>query len=84
MSLLIGENEMTCELSRHYAERVEGDRWRLSWLPDRDCDRNQAISALTAAEELAGGSPREGLVRTLLVVELGLSEDEWPEEVNGS
>jgi hypothetical protein len=52
MSLLITENHMSSEHTPHTAE-FTGEGWRLSWLPDRLLDRDQATTAMVIAETVA-------------------------------
>jgi hypothetical protein len=52
MALSIADTAMTSDLTAHVAQ-PSGDRWRVSWLPGRALDRNQAVTALTIAETVA-------------------------------
>ncbi len=47
---------MTSGTTRHHATyRPEMGTWRVTWLPDRDLTRNQAITAMTLAETVSQG-----------------------------
>ena len=46
------DGRMFCKDTPHEAVRC-GDHWEVSWLPGRELDRNQAISAITLAWEVA-------------------------------
>jgi hypothetical protein len=51
----IGIDWISCDVSAHSAWRIDGpnapaQRWRVSWLPDRVLTRNEAITAITLAE----------------------------------
>jgi hypothetical protein len=48
----VGQTRMLSLASGHVAER-DGDRWRVSWLPDRRLTYNQAVTAMTIAETVA-------------------------------
>lgn len=52
MSLHIGGQVMTSEITAHWAVQIPGRPgcWLVSWLPGRVLDRNQAITAMTLAE----------------------------------
>lgn len=77
----IGDNVMVCRTSTHHAHRVDTG-WELDWLPGRVFTRNQAITALMAAEQIAahpdGDRRIYQLVRSWLVDELQLAADDWP------
>lgn len=67
MTLSIHDHLMTSDATNHVAAgNAEG--WGVSCLPGRRLDRNQAITAMTLAEEVATGggiSVNFGLVRSL-------------------
>ena len=71
MSLTITEGLMQSDLTDHTCMYVDG-RWRASWLPDRILDRNQAITAMTIAEEVDRGRPHDVGLIVSLANELGL------------
>jgi hypothetical protein len=52
MSLHIGGQVMTSEITAHWAVQIPGrpGYWLVSWLAGRVLDRNQAITAMTLAE----------------------------------
>lgn len=52
MSLTITEGLMQSDLTDHSAVKVDGE-WRVSWLPGKTLDRNQALTAMTIAEEVS-------------------------------
>ena len=52
----ITEDSMTSDQTRHTAART-ADGWTVTWLPGRVLNRNQAITAMTIAEEAAGSLP---------------------------
>jgi hypothetical protein len=78
MNLWITDEVMTSDATAHTARPVAGG-WELSWLPGRVVDRNQAVSGMVIAENLAAGvAPDQGrspLLR-MLAAELGLSPGE--------
>jgi hypothetical protein len=57
MSITITAERLTSDRTRHAATPVDPadpyGRWVVSWLPDRTLTRNQAITAMTLAEEVA-------------------------------
>lgn len=61
MALTITENKITGSGTRHtailvgYTGAEEGTGWRVSWLPGRLLDSNQAVTAMMIAEMCAGG-----------------------------
>lgn len=58
MSLHITYERMHSSRTEHWAEPVGPDQygpWRVSWMPDREVTYNQAVTALTLAEAVAGG-----------------------------
>ncbi|WP_129668560.1 hypothetical protein [Phytoactinopolyspora endophytica] len=81
MSIRITDESMTSDITRHEALRVYGDVWGVSWLPGRQLDRNQAITAMTLAETVtvavnADGPVCTDTIRTLIdtwASELGLT-----------
>ena len=58
MSLTINDRNMTSTRTHHTARLAPGEQhqWEVSWLPGRRVTRNQAITAMTLAEE---SSPRD-------------------------
>ena len=52
MSLVIGEDRMFSRDIPHTATR-QGGKWVVSWLPGRQLSRNEAITAMTLAEQVA-------------------------------
>ena len=76
MTISIGDDRMTSDVTPHVAELVGEGQWRVSWLPERTLSRNEATTAMTLAELVARGV-RDGDRRWLFVVgwaqELGLS-----------
>jgi hypothetical protein len=57
VSIEITDDTMTSDQTWHKATLTwpAGDGWRVSWLPDRALDRNQAITAMTLAERVSAG-----------------------------
>lgn len=59
-TLTITEDEMTSDTTKHTAELVKlpspltGYSWQVTWLPGRHLSRNEAITAMTIAEAVAG------------------------------
>ncbi len=62
MTLRIEADRITCDNNAHTASRIHTatspERWRVSWLPQRQLTRNQAITAMTLAESLTGSADR--------------------------
>jgi len=52
MGLAIDEDKMTSRDTPHTATR-DGDKWVVSWLPGRRLSRNEAITAMTLAWQVA-------------------------------
>ncbi len=52
MSILITATAMVSDQTAHAAAR-SGTYWRLSWLPDRLLDLDQAVTGMTIAETVA-------------------------------
>lgn len=79
----IGDDLMTASNSEHRAYCPEGQQWaktwRLSWLPDRVFDRNQAISGMLFTVTVAAGcttpADREWLFVRSLADELRVDVD---------
>jgi len=59
MAVTITDQGMTSDLTGHTATS-SGVRWRVSWLPGRDLDRNQAVTAMMLAETVTGSEPPPG------------------------
>jgi hypothetical protein len=55
--ITITDTSMTSPATRHTAIATGGG-WKVSWLPGRTLDRNQAITAMTIADIVGGGVPR--------------------------
>ena len=53
MALTINDRTMTSDRTHHTARLAPGEQhqWEVSWLPGRRLTRNQAITAMTLAEE---------------------------------
>jgi hypothetical protein len=51
MATTITETEMASDQTPHTAVLIDGG-WAVSWLPNRVLTRNQAVTAMTAAEEI--------------------------------
>jgi hypothetical protein len=56
MGVTILDDSMSSDRSAHTARLAHGEehRWEVSWLPGRQLDRNEAITAMVLAD--AGGS----------------------------
>jgi hypothetical protein len=54
VSLHIADTAITSTVTGHTARR-SGDAWSVTWLDSRELTRDQAVTALTAAELVAGG-----------------------------
>lgn len=74
MALTITDAEITSDEVGETARRESG-LWYVTGYPGRAFDRNQAITAMTIAEELALPEPRTWLI-TSLKRELGYPEAE--------
>jgi hypothetical protein len=63
MALTINDRTMTSDRTHHTARLAPGEqhRWEVSWLPGRRVTRNQAITAMTIAEESSPPEPRNRL-----------------------
>jgi hypothetical protein len=59
MALTINDRTMTSDRTDHTARLAPGEhrQWEVSWLPGRRITRNQAITAMTLAEESSPGGP---------------------------
>jgi hypothetical protein len=81
MSLRIGEDAMTSQATTHRAWRVSdpttpAQQWQVSWLPGRALTRNQAITAMTLAENyVVLASAGHAAVLAAWAAELDLSPD---------
>jgi hypothetical protein len=66
MALTITDTEITSDMTTVFAER-RGEHWVVSSYPDGDWvfDRNQAIAAVTIAEELEKPEPDQLLLERL-------------------
>jgi hypothetical protein len=65
MSLTITDTEIRSDLTESaYAVRVEAG-WQVTGFPGRKFDRNQAITAMTIAEERSRPDPDEVLIASL-------------------
>lgn len=96
MSIKIGDDRMTCDLSPHTAEQwqVPADEepptlWRVSWLPTRYLGRNEAITAMILAEHVAaiddlGPDHKRWPFIDSWSAELGLSADEAVKRIRES
>jgi transcriptional regulator with XRE-family HTH domain len=63
MALTISDRTMTSDRTHHTARLAQGaqHQWEVSWLPGRRVTRNQAITAMTLAEESSPAGPRNRL-----------------------
>jgi hypothetical protein len=61
MALTINDRTMTCDRTHHTARLAPGEQhqWEVSWLPGRRLTRNQAITAMTLAEESSPAEPTD-------------------------
>lgn len=80
MSLHIGDRLMSSSVTGHTARRETGQRWwSVTWLENRQLTKNQAVTALTIAELVAGGvigpTHRDWSLLGSLATELDLSGD---------
>jgi hypothetical protein len=76
--LTIDDDRMFSNDTPHTATR-HGDKWVVSWLPDRRLGRNEAITAMTLAWEIAFHPAPHGRQWPFIVAwagELGLSGQE--------
>ena len=84
MTITIGDDRMTSDVTAHFAELVAAGGWRVSWLPGRTVSRDEATTAMTLAEMVARGV-RDGDRHWPFVVgwaqELGLSGAQAAERV---
>ena len=68
MATKITDSEMTSDQTRHTAAAVSGSRygsWTVTWLPGTCLSYNQAITAMTIAEEQARPEPDRQLLASL-------------------
>lgn len=78
MSLAIDEDRMSSKDTPHTATR-HGDKWVVSWLPGRELTRNEAITSMTLAWQVAKDACVHGSNWPLISAwagELGLSGQE--------
>lgn len=78
MNLWVTEELMVSEDTAHTAHRVD-DGWELSWLPGRVLDRNQAVTGMILAENVADHpvpAGRRWPLINALAAELGLTGPE--------
>ncbi|NDL60992.1 hypothetical protein [Phytoactinopolyspora mesophila] len=61
MSIHIDHDHMISRASTHHARRVHGHDWEVSWLPEQQLTRNDAITAMTLAEIVATKTAAGGL-----------------------
>jgi hypothetical protein len=86
MALVNTDDAITCDISPHDARRVAGtDSWELSWLPGRRFTGYQAVTAMSAADHLAGcPGPYERIwwhiENWMNDVSLGQAEWPWPDQ----
>jgi hypothetical protein len=77
MSLTITDDQITGtdtpETARYDAAAARDGAWIVSWLPERLLDRNEAITAMTLADELAAGA--------IAGPQLGALVDDWAREL---
>ena len=83
MVLEPGIGKITSTKSRHFAMRT-GPRWEVSYQPSRDLNREQALTAMYLADELAqdpakGSAEMERCVR--LAASIGLTLDQACEAI---
>jgi hypothetical protein len=57
VGIKIDDTSMHAEISGATAERNDSGKWAVSWLPERQVDRNQAVTAMVLAEELTTDRP---------------------------
>jgi hypothetical protein len=65
MTLHITDTAITSDRVPEHASRPEGTHWYVTTHPGREFDRNQAISAMTIAEEEARPAPDHYLIESL-------------------
>jgi hypothetical protein len=53
MGIKISADDMSSEVTRHTAKRID-DGWAVSWLPGRVLTQNESITAMTIAEVIGG------------------------------
>jgi hypothetical protein len=59
MGVKIDDTEMRSEATGHTAKRQPSGKWRASWLPEYDLDRNEAVTAMVLAEHVGHRSCTE-------------------------
>lgn len=73
MTLSITDSVMTSTATDHQAAKVTREGvWSCTWCPDLQLDRNQAITAMTIAEEVSRGAQADVDLITTLAHELDL------------
>jgi hypothetical protein len=69
VSLTITDRQMTSDATSEYASRVGleagPEEWAVTGYPGRRLTRNQAVTAMTIAEERAKDSPNQALIKSL-------------------
>ena len=83
MGLAIGEDRMASRATPHTATR-RGQHWVVSWLPSRELSRNEAITAMTLAWQVAFDASPHGSQWPFIVAwagELGLGGQEAVEVI---
>jgi hypothetical protein len=88
MALTINDRTMTSDRTHHTARLAPGEQhqWEVSWLPGRRVTRNEAITAMTLAEE---SSPTQARDRNRLwphiqgwAADLGLTAEQAMTRIN--
>lgn len=85
--LTITDTEMTSDQTRHKAELVKlpspltGYSWQVTWLPGRHLSRDQAITALTIAEAVAGIDFTPEFNRSPIGLAMWNQIDGWADEL---
>jgi hypothetical protein len=87
-TLTISENEMFGDTTRHRAAVQHGaivsggpTAWAVTWLPGRLLTRNQAITAMTIAEAVAGIDFTPEFNRSPIGLAMWGQIDSWAEEL---
>jgi hypothetical protein len=81
MTLTITADLIVSDITAHTTRAITPDSWELSWLPARRFTFNQAVSAMSAAEDLAQEpGPRDRIWSHIenWMAELDLDQAEWP------